>query len=212
MLPRSRSSRSVMTLGLLALSAGAAAWTPSTEPPRGDGQPAQTPETMPGYPTNPAYPGYGPPMGYPDSRYPGSGYRMPPMQGMPGPGPGADSGPDTVEFAGMRLTQQRTDDAYTLDIELNGMEPAQVRITPNGPALMIVAEQTAGTSREETFAEGGGFRRSFSYSSGRSMKRLPVPPDGDLANMRRDDADGHIRISIPRIAQAPAAKPQPEQQ
>ena len=121
--------------------------------------------------------------------------------------------PDSFAFAGMRLTQHRGDEAYTLDIDLNGLDPARVQVVPAGSALVIVAERSAQIERNETFDDGRGFRRSYSWTGGSRMRRLPVPPDGDLGAMLREDSDGGILIVIPRLAAVSAVPgPQPAQQ
>lgn len=118
----------------------------------------------------------------------------------------------TFGFAGMTLTQDRTDAAYSLDIALGAVEPQQVKIQPLGSMLLIVAERSVQASREEQFDDGRGFRRSYSYSSGRSIRRLPVPPDADLAALQREDSDGRIQVIIPRTGPTRALPtPQPEQ-
>ncbi|MGB5831142.1 MAG: Hsp20/alpha crystallin family protein [Thiohalocapsa sp.] len=148
-----------------------------------------------------------PPFGY-------SGPGYPPSSLQSRPDGQADSGPRIFGFAGMRLSQQRSDEAYTLDIELNGLDPEQVRVMPSGYTLAIVADRSAQTSSTETFDDGRGFRRSYSWSGGQGMRRLPVPPDGDLSGMQREDGDGMIHIVIPRIAAAappdPARHPAPD--
>jgi HSP20 family molecular chaperone IbpA len=210
---------------LLLSTPSASAWTPSTQPPVGEGDGSPSMPAMPSYPL-PDHPGYSsaPPLGYgpPAYPYPSMPYGTPPgsapeggpaiSRGVPGASDidGA-RGSVALNFAGMRLTQQRSDDAYTLDIELGGADPSQVRIEPIGSALVIISEQSAESRREETFADGRGFSRSFSYASGRSTKRLPVPPDGDLSAMQREDSDGHIRILIPRVAMtSPTPQPAPQ--
>jgi hypothetical protein len=167
-------------------------------------------------------PAYGPPPGEygpVGSMQPPAGYQPPGYGPTAGPygGPAeAEDGSVSFDFAGMRLTQRRSDDAYTLDIELNGVDPSQVRIVPGRSGLTIVAGQTAQTESEETFGDGYGFRRSYSWSSGQSVKGLPVPPDGDLSALQREEGEDMIRILIPRVASqtapAPPPAPSPEQQ
>ena len=176
---------------LLLTSGLSQAQTPSEQPPLFGGEPARTPGV--GYPA--------PPIGYP-----APGNRPMPLRG-PEPNMAASGPAESFAFAGMRLTQQRDEDTYRLDIELNGLDPSQVRVLPAGYALAIIAAQSAQTNREETFADGRGFRRSYSWSSGQSTKRLPVPPDGDLVAMRREDRDGSIRIVIPRRKATAVAPP-----
>ena len=218
-------------IALLLTVAQAGAWTPSAEPLLMDGAPLRGHAYAPGpgmsYPAPPldyGDPGYQttwpptPPMDYPPQ---GSAPMPPQPEVAPAPMPDPYPMPerlqqrmtrgaaDSVMFAGMRLTQHRSDEAYTLDIELNGLDPAQVQVMPAGSGLVIIAEQSAQTDRTETFADGRGFRRSYSWSGGSQMKRLRVPPDGDLNAMLREDGDGGILIVIPRLAAASGA---PEQQ
>jgi hypothetical protein len=98
-------------------------------------------------------------MGYPapPMGYPAPGYAPMPLQGS-APNMATSERPDSFAFAGMRLTRQHDDDAYTLDIQLNGLDPAQVRVLPAGHALAIIATRSAQTEREERFADGRGFQ------------------------------------------------------
>jgi len=231
------SQRCATGIALLLTVAQAGAWTPSAEPPLMDGAPARGQAYAPGadigYPAPPA--GFGdpryqttrppaPPIDYPPQGYAPPGYApMAPQSErapypMPAPYPTPDNSqqgmargtPDSFAFAGMRLTQHRSDEAYTLDIELNGLDPAQVQVEPAGSGLVIVAKQSAETDSTETFADGRGFRRSYSWSGGSRIQRLPVPPDGDLTAMLREDSDDGILIVIPRRAETstePAQQP-----
>jgi len=237
------SQRCATGIALLLTVAQAGAWTPSAEPPRMDGAPMRGQAYAPGAGVgDPA-----PPLNFGDPGYPATWPPAPPMHYPPqpnapmqpqpefAPAPLRDpyrtpdrlqqrmtrGAPDSVAFAGMRLTQHRSDEAYTLDIELNGLGLSQVQVVPARSALVVVAEHSAQTDRTETFADGRGFRRSYSWSGGSRMKRLPVPPDGDLQAMLREDSDGGILIVIPRLtaaSSAPAQQPDhqpgqtPEQQ
>jgi HSP20 family molecular chaperone IbpA len=181
----------LLLTSLLLPSGPANAWTPSQQPPLLDGASAQPPSM--GYPA--------PPVGYP-----APGYAPMPLQGS-APKMATSERPDSFAFAGMRLTRHHDDDTYRLDIQLNGLDPAQVEVIPAGHALAIIATRSAQTEREERFADGRGFQRSYSWSSGHSTKRLPVPPDADLAALRREDGDGEIHILIPRIVAGPMVTP-----
>jgi len=174
---------------LLLTSGPANAGTQSEQPPLLHGAPAQAPGI--GY--------LAPPMGYPAPRY------APMPLRAPAPNMAANRRPDSFLFSGMRLTRRHDDDAYRLDIQLNGLDPAQVRVLPKGHSLTIIATRSAQTEREERFADGRGFRRSYSWSGGQSTKRLRVPPDGDLSAMQREDGDGSIQIVIPRVAASATA-------
>ncbi|WP_058555069.1 Hsp20/alpha crystallin family protein [Thiohalocapsa sp. ML1] len=177
--------------------AGAGDWQPSAAPPLPAGTAAEAP--LPGYPAPPQMRS-----------------RMPPAPGF-GPAAGAPAGADydpetgriSFEFAGLGLTQQRTDDAYVLEIDLRGLPPEQVEIRPLGQGLLLAVRRTAETTRQETAADGQGYRRSWSYASGQRAKRLPAPPDADLAAMERQATEDAISIRIPRRGMGPGAVPMP---
>lgn len=98
----------------------------------------------------------------------------------------------------VRMSQDRTDDAYLLTIDLNGMAPENVQVRPLGRSLLVRARRDARTHRTETFGDGRGYRESYQVSTGSSTRRLPVPPDGDLAGLTREDGAEQVRIMIPR--------------
>ena len=110
---------------------------------------------------------------------------------MRAPRPMAQSG-------GMRIQQSATEEAYLLDIQLSGLIPAEVKVEAKGPWVLVTRDTSAETSQEETFSDGRGYRRSFSYSSGRASRRFTVPRDGDTSAMQRQDTEDAIRITIPR--------------
>jgi hypothetical protein len=172
----------------------AADWMPSTAPPVAPGTLDDGAARARPVPPMPPQMPYGAPRG-----------PMPPSLGS-GPAPtGAnpdydpETGRTSFDFAGLRVTQSRTDDAYQLDIDLRGLPAEQVQIRPAGGGLILVVRRTAQTNREEAFADGRGFRRSWGYSSGQSVKRLPAPPDADLRAMQREDTAASIHVSIPRM-------------
>jgi HSP20 family molecular chaperone IbpA len=177
--------------------AGAGDWQPSAAAPLPAGTAAEAP--LPGYPAPPQMRG-----------------RMPPAPGF-GPSPGARAGIDqdpetgriSFDFAGLGVVQQRTDDAYLLQIDLRGLPPEQVEIRPLGQGLMIAVRRTAETTRQETAADGQGYRRSWSYASGQRAKRLPAPPDADLAALERQATADAISIRIPRRGMGLGAVPMP---
>jgi HSP20 family molecular chaperone IbpA len=98
----------------------------------------------------------------------------------------------------MRIEQSATDEAYLLDIRLSGVKPTEVKIEARGPWILVTRDTSAQASEEETFSDGRGYRRSFSYSSGRANRRFNVPRDGDTTAMQRQDTEDAIRIAIPR--------------
>ncbi len=158
--------------------------------------------------------GYGP---GPDQRMPGPVDQGPGAMGPMGPMGEPMGGPMDAPMdrpmggpraTGLRMTQSATDDAYVLDIQLTGIRPDQVKVEVRGPWLLVTQETSAETSREETFGDGRGYSRSFSYSSGRTSRRLPIPRDADPAALQRQDTADAVQIRIPRIqrAQAPGQR------
>lgn len=141
------------------------------------------------------------------SRMPGQSSPVPYNQG-PGrdvgpmgpmdPGGSLGPPPPLTQRGGMRVQQSATDGAYLLDIELSGIKPAEVQVEARGQWILVSRGSSAEASQEETFSDGRGYRRSFSYSSGRASRRFNVPRDGDTSAMQRQDTDSAVRITIPR--------------
>ena len=163
----------------------------------------------------PAYGDYGPP-GYGFDGPPGGegyGYGPPPSaadedaEGVAPSGPRmgrATPGgyPDRpTRGGGMRISQTLTDDGYLLEIHLGGQRAESIQLEPQGQSLVIRRDRSAQTEERETFDEGQGFSRRYSYSTGRTFRRLRVPPDADLAALSREDGDESIRVLIPRQQQ-----------
>ncbi|NEX16304.1 MAG: hypothetical protein C1943_06660 [Halochromatium sp.] len=98
----------------------------------------------------------------------------------------------------VRIMQEQTEDAYLLIIDLNGLNPEYVQVRPYGRSLLVRTRQDTRTRRSETFSDGHGYRESYRVSTGSSTRRLPVPPDGDLARLSREDSAEQVRILIPR--------------
>jgi HSP20 family molecular chaperone IbpA len=172
----SNPKRLAVTAALALAPVLAAAWTPYGYGPY---QSAEPDRSSPGTFDPGPIPGYGP-MGPMEPRGP---MGPPPAMAQPG---------------GMRIRQSATEDAYLLDIELSGVKPADVKVDVNGLWILVTRDRSAETSRQETFDDWRGYRRSFSYSSGRVSRRFTVPRDGDTAAMQRQDTEDAIRILIPR--------------
>lgn len=167
----------------------------------------------------PSMPPTGAPM-QPQAPPPGAGFPPPAQTAGPGGSRGEapmppeydpDTGRLAFDFAGLRLTQSRSDDVYVLDIDLRGLPPEQVQIRPAGGGLLLAVRRTAETSREETLDDGRGYRRSWGFSTGQRVKRLPAPPDADVRNLQRTDGDASIQVRIPRRTDLPGyGLPAPE--
>jgi HSP20 family molecular chaperone IbpA len=128
----------------------------------------------------------------------------PPMSGAADPqhsfGPGGPMG----QRSGLRIDRRATDDAYLMDIQLSGVQPAEVEVRVQGPWVLISRKSAAQSSQEETLSDGRGYRRSFSYSSGQMSQRFNLPRDADGAALQRQDTEEAVHISIPRTK--PAAR------
>ncbi len=198
---------------LLLVSGAAAAWTPYVGAPAyGDGpQPADA-ETQPsaeGRQQVPPPPYPAPTLG-PYARPAWSGTRpipqAPDAAQLPAyPGQPGGAGPQAP--GRLRLSPEIRDDAYVLIIDLDGRDPAEIDVSARPNTLLITSRRSAETSNAERFDDGRGYRRGWSWSSGQSSRRLPVPPDADLSRMRREQGDQQVRIIIPR-RQAPGSDAQ----
>jgi len=189
--------RLVGTLFLTLLPALAGAWTPY------DGGPYQP---APGSAGPGPFPGdmhQGLPQGYGPA---GPSGPMTPSDRMGPSGPGAmdlppaPMTPPLTQMGGLRIQRSATDQAYLLTIYLAGVKPDEVRVEARGPRLLVTRDRSTEASQEETFTDGRGYRRSFSYSSGRVSRRFNVPPDGDTSAMQRRDTEEAIYVTIPRTA------------
>ena len=170
----------VATLALTLLPALAGAWTPYGDGPY---------QPVPG-PSAPDWGDQGPggPLGASSPSGP-----VPPSDRLGPP-------PPMTQPGGMRIQRSATDQAYLLTIQISGITPAEVRVEARGPSVLVTRDRSAEATQEESFSDGSGYRRSFSYSSGRASRRFNVPPDGDTAAMQRQDTDQAIYITIPRTA------------
>lgn len=185
----------VLSIGL---AAPASAWTSQSQGPgdhdphanpRADGRITGPPQGP--YP-NPPWDSVPPAPPYPDHRRqplaPG-GY--PP--GYPGSERQAPGGPSQFQ-----VSRAATDDAYTLTLKLNGIDPQEVQIRTQGHWLILDRTHSVQHTQDKDLPEDRGFMRSFSYSSSTSNLRYAIPCDGDPGAMSREDREDSIHISIPR--------------
>ena len=138
----------------------------------------------------PPYYGYGP-------LPPGQGGALPDV-----PPPPTLSSPDRPGFprAGgpLRFNQTVTAEGYILEIPLDGLKAEDIQVQIDGRSLRLSRDTSTQKTREETLGDGQGYLRSYSFSSGRSSHRLPLPPDAEGGAMRREDGAEQVRIIIPR--------------
>ena len=119
--------------------------------------------------------------------------RVQPGQTRPFQGP-----PGQVRLGQPRMRQTQTDAYYLLEIDLNGLSPENIQVRPIGHSLLVRMHTDSRLSRTERFDDGRGYRTFQSVSTGSRTRRLPVPPDGDLGGLQREDGEQTLRISIPR--------------
>lgn len=100
----------------------------------------------------------------------------------------------------IRMRQDRTEDQYLLILDLEGLPPEHVEVRPFGRSLMVRVHVDARARRSESFDDGRGYRESYRISTGSRTRRLPVPPDADLAGLERVDSEQQVRVMIPRTA------------
>jgi hypothetical protein len=138
----------------------------------------------------PPYYGYGP---------------LPPGQGGAPPdfpAPPTLPSPDRPGFprAGgpLRFNQTVTAEGYVLEIPLDGLKAEDIQVQIDGRSLRLTRDTSTQKTREETLGNGQGYLRSYSFSSGHSSQRLPLPPDADGGALRREDGAERVRIIIPR--------------
>jgi HSP20 family molecular chaperone IbpA len=156
-----------------------------TPPPGTEGSEQEMAPQAPVYP--PFGPGYGGP-GYGGPGYGGPGY------GRRGYGGGGDRGPSGP----LQISRQATEDAYIIEIPLGGLRPDEIQVTNEGNWISIGKKQSEQEVREDTFDQGRGFARSYSFSSGSASRRFSLPPDADMQAMTREESEEILRIVIPR--------------
>ncbi|WPL15886.1 hypothetical protein Thiowin_00815 [Thiorhodovibrio winogradskyi] len=157
--------------------------------------------TPPNYQSNYPYSypsGYGPGQGSP---YAGPGFHGP-THARSGHAGSIDTRPGQSR-AGARpmpeLIQDITDEGYRLTIRLNpNQKPEDIKIVPRGRGLLISSVRESYTSSEQEDQNGRGYRRSFSFSSGRFQRHLRVPPDANPGAMTRTDKEDKVVIILPR--------------
>ncbi len=193
-----RISHLTATLLIIAVSTPALAWGPDGPMPPVPVDPWSAPWNGgwggPGPFTAPDYPDALPPFGAPPFADPG---------GFPGPRggpatarPDAPAGPFGEGRRQLSISRRATPDAYLIDIRLGNIDPAQVRILPQGRGLRIGYQTRAEDYRQDSFE--GGYGNSYRSFSGSASQRLPLPPDADLAAMSREVSPDRIEIRIPR--------------
>lgn len=161
--------------------------------------------------------GYGPGPGltYPEMGYPGPfgygpGLSPPEMGSSTGPygygppswdnagpygySPGMRAGPRE----GLRIIRDADANAYYILISTGDVAPQAVQVRIEGRWLLVGIDRSRQDSVQQSFDEGRGYQRSFSYSTGQTNRRLTVPQDADTAGMRREDGDREVRITLPR--------------
>jgi hypothetical protein len=102
----------------------------------------------------------------------------------------------------LRVTREMTDDAYLVHVLVSDGKTEEVQVTPRGRSLDISRSTDTRSEQEDTFDDGRGYQRSFSYSTGAVRQYVALPGDADLGAMTREAKDGTITLRIPRRAQS----------
>lgn len=136
--------------------------------------------------------GFGPPdMGMADPY----GYAPPMGYGEPGYGPpGIRTGPRE----GLRIVRDADANTYYILISTSDVEPQAVQVRVEGRWILIGIDRSRQDSVQQSFDEGRGYLRSYSFSTGQTNRRLTVPQDADPQGLQREDGDKEVRITIPR--------------
>jgi len=113
---------------------------------------------------------------------------------MPRSGYGGPSGP-------LQISRHATEDAYIIDIRLDDMKPADIQVSTQGNWISVSRDQSRQEVREDSFEQGRGYSRSYSFSSGSASRRFNIPRDADLEALTRAEREGVLRILIPRRRQ-----------
>jgi HSP20 family molecular chaperone IbpA len=100
--------------------------------------------------------------------------------------------------APLQISRRSTEDAYIIEIQLTGMTPEELQISTQGNWISIGKDQSRQEIKEDTFDQGRGFARSYSFSTGSASRRFSLPPDADVAAMTREESEGVVRVVIPR--------------
>ena len=151
--------------------------------------------------------------GYPQGGDPGwlqsePGGPMAPETGAPGPSRAPGAVPAAMPGQ-LRIMRKVTDDAYLVRIMVGEGKTGEVQVTPMGRGLAISRTAEAETVQEDTFGDGRGYQRSFSFSRGSLSRRIGLPPDADLAHMTREESGGNIVLRIPRVPMGRGFPPNP---
>lgn len=114
-------------------------------------------------------------------------YHMPDRGSAP---PWGNGGP------GFRIRVQRraTPDAYLIRIDSGSGEDGQVKIDREGRTLVVSSSRSV---EQEQRSDRGWYR--FSRFSSGFRQRIRLPRDADLEQMKQEEKDGVITITIPRV-------------
>jgi HSP20 family molecular chaperone IbpA len=85
-----------------------------------------------------------------------------------------------------------------IDIPVNGNRPEDIQVEVRGDWILLKSDRSRQETREDSFDQGRGYARSYSFSSGVASRRFMLPPDADVGALTREEVDGTLRIRIPR--------------
>ena len=91
----------------------------------------------------------------------------------------------------IRVQTRRDADGYLVNIQLQGLEPADVTVARTGRWLIV---QKVSSEAESEQAPGS---YSYSHSFGSVRRQVSLPRNADLDAMIREDGEGEILLRIP---------------
>ena len=89
------------------------------------------------------------------------------------------------------MSTRRDADGYLVNIQLQGLEPADVTVARSGRWLVV---QKVGSETESEQAPGS---YSYSHSFGSVSRQVSLPRNADLDGMIREDGEDQILLRIP---------------
>jgi hypothetical protein len=104
--------------------------------------------------------------------------------------------PRWAQRSHLSVSQRSAPDGYLIEIGLMNIDPARVRITPQGRGLRIQYRSERHDRRQDL--DGVGYRRSEVRMTGSASRFVSLPPDANLAAMSQEATPERILLRIPR--------------
>jgi HSP20 family molecular chaperone IbpA len=100
----------------------------------------------------------------------------------------------------LRIERSADQGNYYLTIKVEGVKPEEVTVAIEGGRWLAIGTGGATDSTYENVAEDrSAYYRSFSYRTSSRSRRISLPRDADAAAMKRENGEGEVRVTIPRL-------------